>query len=86
MLTMLCRLQGLKRSKRVIFLASTRICMDEKKTKKNTKHCHVGLLEITPSNSEKSACSKTEKEMIKNNGKPVKGWEKIKYHTIDETC
>ena len=34
----------------------------QKKTK--CKHCHVGLLEITPSISEKPACSRTEEEMI----------------------
>ena len=28
------------------------------------KHCDVGLLEITPSISEKPACSRTEEEMI----------------------
>ena len=50
------------------------------------KHCHVGLLEITPSISEKPACSRTE-EMINKITKNVgKDWKKIKNRTIDETC
>ena len=36
----------------------------KKKKKTEYKHCHVGLLEITLSISEKTACSRTEEETI----------------------
>ena len=47
-----------------------------KKTK--YKHCQVGLLEITPSISEKPACSRTEEEMIHKITKRGKRLEKDK--------
>ena len=46
--------------------------------KKKYKHCHVGLLEITPSISEKPACSRTEEEMINKITKRGKRLEKDK--------
>ena len=51
-----------------------------KKTK--FKHCHVGLLEITPSISEKPACSRTEEEMINKiikRGKRLEKDKKLQY-------
>ena len=54
--------------------------MNAKKTK--FKHCHVGLLEITPSISEKPACSRTEEEMINKTTKRGKRLEKDKKNAL----
>ena len=51
------RMVHFKQACEFIFLA-------KKKKKTEYKHCHVGLLEITPSISEKPACSRTEEEML----------------------
>ena len=54
--------------------------MNAKKTK--FKHCHVGLLEITPSISEKPACSRTEEEMINKITRRGKRLEKDKKNAL----
>ena len=52
-----------KRERMVYFKQAREFILLAKK-KKEYKHCHVGLLEITPFISEKPACSRTEEKMI----------------------
>ena len=53
-----------RRERMVYFKQAREFKLLAKKTE--YKHCHVGLLEITPSIPEKPACSRTEEEMINN--------------------
>ena len=61
-----------------MFISSKHANLNECKKKTKYKHCHVGLLEITPSISEKPACSRTEEEMINKITKRGKRLEKDK--------
>ena len=61
-----------------MFISSKHANLNECKIKTKYKHCHVGLLEITPSISEKRACSRTEEEIINKITKRGKRLEKDK--------
>ena len=52
------------RKERMIYFKQAREFKLLAKKKTEYKHCYVGLLEITPSISEKPACSRTKEEMI----------------------
>ena len=51
-----------RKERMVYFKQAREFILLEKKTE--YKHCHVGLLEITPYISEKPVCSRIEEEMI----------------------
>ena len=58
--------------------------MNAKKAK--YKHGHVGLLEVTPSISEKPACSRTEEAVKKITKMCETLGKKIKNHIFDKKC